>query len=188
MIWFSVFWVYNPLIFGLSLYLLGIKFSILVLGFAIIAIKLTNIIIRKVYLLYSAKLTLFYILYILILIISVYYLQKWWIVNILNLEILKNILIIFPIISIWIVAHKLITEDTKIFSIKFLVSLVEFTILSIISFFIFSNNYLQTLFLVYPELIFGCLIITILIGRFTGLQLFEYFRFWPLIKKQFEEE
>jgi len=188
MIWFSVFWVYNPLVFWLSLYLLGIKFSIIILLFAIIAIKITNIIIRKVYLLYSAKLTLFYILYILTTILGIYYLIKYNIINILNFEIIKNSLLIFPIISIGIVANKLITEETKILSFKFLVSIFEFSILSIISFFIFSNNYLQTLFLVYPDLIILCLLITIIIGRFTWLQLFEYFRFFPLIKKQFEEE
>lgn len=187
-IWFSVFWVYNPLLFWLSLYILWIKFSFIVLIIWIFAILLTNLFVKRIYLLYTAKMSLFFILYFLILLFSFYFLKQVFGLSLVKNDIFKNILVIFPIFSVGIVATKLISEDMKIMSVKFLVSLIEFFILSFITYWIYKSIYLQNLLLVYPDIVFVILVINLLIWRFTGLQLFEYFRFMPLIKKELEEE
>jgi len=46
---------------------------------------------------------------------------------------------------------------------------------------------LKHLLLAFPELLIVIFILNIAVGRFTGLQLLEYFRFMPLIKKSSEE-
>jgi len=186
MIGFHVFWVYNPLIFSLILVIFWFRFSFVLFFVGVVSVLISKFFIKKIYLLYSSKLTLFYIIYIIVLIFTVYLLDRFWI-DVIFSSVFKNIFIVFPIISFGVVINKLITEDIKIFSVKFLVSLLEFFILSIIWYFVFTNTYLQNLFLVYPELIFVILVINMIIWRFTWLQLFEYFRFMPLIKKQLEE-
>ena len=58
LIWFSVFGTFSPLLFGLSIAVLGIKTSILFFIIAIIATLLTRLITKRLYLLNSAKLSL----------------------------------------------------------------------------------------------------------------------------------
>ncbi|HBB03881.1 TPA: hypothetical protein DCZ39_03195 [Patescibacteria group bacterium] len=52
---------------------------------------------------------------------------------------------------------------------------------------LFYRTGLKHLLLAFPELLIVIFILNIAVGRFTGLQLLEYFRFMPLIKKSSEE-
>ena len=49
---------------------------------------------------------------------------------------------------------------------------------------IMQRSWLQQNILALPELVLLFVIGILLLGRYTGLQLTEYVRFWPLIKKQ----
>ncbi|MCB9806872.1 hypothetical protein H6768_03155 [Candidatus Peribacteria bacterium] len=51
-----------------------------------------------------------------------------------------------------------------------------------------SSTTLQQFLISYPDSLFLILFLNFVIGRYTGLQLFEYIRFTPLIKKLQEEE
>ena len=53
---------------------------------------------------------------------------------------------------------------------------------------VLSRDGLKQLLLSYPEFIILIFILNILVGRFTGLQLLEYFRFIPLLEKESENE
>jgi hypothetical protein len=59
---------------------------------------------------------------------------------------------------------------------------------SLLCVFIVSSQFLQSLVLAYPELILLTIIVNILLGRWTGLRLVEYFRFREVFKHLQEEE
>jgi hypothetical protein len=61
--------------------------------------------------------------------------------------------------------------------------IVSFCVLWILNWY-----FLKYLMLSYPELIVIVFVINIVVWRFTWLQLLEYLRFMPLIKKNFEAE
>jgi hypothetical protein len=55
-------------------------------------------------------------------------------------------------------------------------------LLGMLGFIILSLDYIRSLVLLYPELIFLLIPINILIGRYFGLRVTEYIKFQPVIK------
>lgn len=53
---------------------------------------------------------------------------------------------------------------------------------------IFSSRSLQYFLISYPDVIFLIVIANLLVGRYTGLQVVEYFRFSPVLRNISEEE
>jgi len=186
-IWFSVFGIYSPLLFWLAMAILNIKLSLFLLAIWILAKFLTNILNKKIYLLFNAKLSILVVLYFLLTII-VLGLDKILNTNIINLDFFNNGFIIFPIMFIIIVTDKVFNEGFKLFSIGWWISFAEFLIVSFSVFWLLNRWWIKHILLSYPESIILVLALHIVVGRFTGLQLLEYFRFMPLIKKHFDNE
>ncbi len=186
-IWFSVFGIYSPMFFATSMAVFWLRFSIVLFIIAIIAVLLTRIFTKKIYLLYSAKLTVLLILYFLMIVI-ILWLDKILNINMIDFSMFNNWLVIFPIIFLIVVADKVFYEWFKIRSKTWIVSFIEFLIVSGVVFGILSRDALKQLLLSYPEFIIIIFILNILVGRFTGLQLLEYFRFIPLLEKESESE
>ncbi|MDD3262709.1 MAG: 7TM domain-containing protein [Candidatus Absconditabacteria bacterium] len=184
---FSVFGIYSPLLFGLTMAILNVKLSLFLLAIGILAKLLTNILNKKIYLLFNAKLSVLVVLYFLLIII-VLGLDKILNTNIINLDIFNNGFIIFPIMFIIIVTDKVFNEGFKLFSIGWWISFAEFLIVSFSVFGLLNRGWMKHILLSYPESIILVLVMHIFVGRFTGLQLLEYFRFMPLIKKHFDGE
>jgi hypothetical protein len=186
-IWFSIFGIYSPLLFGLAMAMINIKLCLILLAIGILAKALTHLLSKKIYLLFNAKLSVLVVLYFLLSII-VLGLDKILNTNIINLDIFNNSFIIFPIMFIIIVTDKVFNEWFKIFSIGWWLSFAEFLIVSFSVFGLLNRWWMKHILLSYPESILIVLLLHIIIGRFTGLQLLEYFRFMPLIKKHFDKE
>lgn len=182
-IWFSVFGIYSPIFFATSMAVFGLNFSIIVFGIAIISVILTRLFTKKVYLLYSAKLTVLLIIYFLIMILTIW-LDKILGSNIIDISMFNNWLVIFPIIFLIVVADKVLYEWFKFWTKSWIFSLIEFLIVSSVVFGILNRDGLKQILLSYPEFILIIFILNILVGRFTGLQLLEYFRFIPLLEKE----
>lgn len=185
-IWFSVFGVYNPLLFAVSILVLWTKFSFILLFISFISTLLIRAFSKKVYLLYSAKISLLIIIYFLV---TIFFL---WANNILrldliNYDIFSNSFIIFPIIVVILIANKVFHEGFSLFSKGWWFHFIEFLIVTFSVYFLISRVSFQNLILSYPEILFLIIILNIGIWRFTWLQLLEYFRFMPLIKKHLEE-
>lgn len=186
-IWFSVFGIYNPLLFALSLPFIGVKTTLILFLIAFIATSLTRRFTKKIYLLHSAKMSILITIYLLLIILTTglsFVFNVQWI----DSEIFKNTLVIFPVIFSIIVANKVFYEEAKIFSKTWLISVIEFAIITMSVYFITNWTTLKNLLLAYPESIIIILILNILIGRFTWLQILEIFRFKPLLKSDDEEE
>lgn len=186
-IWFSVFWTFSPLVFGLSIVVLGPKTSIVFFIIAVIATLLTRAITKKLYLLSSAKYSLLLSIYFLTTILILWLDSVLW-AGIIWYQIFSNTYVIFPILFLIFATDKIFGEWYKLFSKQQLVSLIEFIVISMVAFWIINSVWLRLILLSYPELILLVIIAIIFVGRFTWLQLLEYFRFSPILKWDWNEE
>ncbi|HRX63501.1 MAG TPA: 7TM domain-containing protein [Candidatus Absconditabacterales bacterium] len=184
---FSVFGTFSPLLFGLSISVLGTQATIIFFLIAFIATVLTRLITKKLYLLHSAKMSLLITLYFLTIVVFLG-LDKILGTNIVDLQIFNNVFSIFPVMFLILVTDKVFHEGFKMFSRGWLISLVEFIIVSIIVYAVISSVWIRSILLSYPEIIILIGIAIMVVGRFTGLQILEYFRFMPLLKGEGDEE
>jgi hypothetical protein len=167
---------------------LWLKFSFILFFIAFLATFLTRFFTKRVYLLYSAKISLLITLYFIVTIIVLGLDVIMWF-NMVDITLFNNTYIIFPIVFLIVVWDKVFREwEDTIFSKAWIIWFVEFIIVSISTYWLITSFQLKYILLSYPELLLIILIINIFVWRFTWLQLSEYFRFMPIIKKHFEEE
>lgn len=181
----SIFNLYYPLFFALSIYLFSLEISLILFLSSILSMYFMKIIYKKVHFLLNTKLSLFFIFYLIIAIIFI------WILNIFNLvdfTPLKSNLVVFPFAIIPMIAYKIFADERKIWSIWFVFYLFEFIFVCLTAYFVIKSNFIQNLFLAYTELLILVFIINFMIWKFTWLQLVEYIRFIPLIKRHYQEE
>ncbi len=186
-IWFSVFGVYNPILFAVSMLVLWIQLTFILLFIAFLSTLIIRFFTKRIYLLYSAKISLLMIIYFIIS-FSVLWFDNfiWW--NFIDYSVFANSFIIFPLVFLIIVANKVFSENFTLFSKGWIVSFIEFLLVSITIYFVITWPNFQFFMLSYPDMIFIILLINVLVGRFTWLQLLEYLRFMPLLKNKWEEE
>ncbi|MDR3169876.1 MAG: hypothetical protein LBU27_09400 [Candidatus Peribacteria bacterium] len=93
-----------------------------------------------------------------------------------------------PTLIFLLVSDKLFTETFKITKKSARIALLEFSLITFISRWMLNSQRFRTFLLSYPEALLGIVLAIIIVGRFTGLQLFELIRFMPLIRKHLEDE
>lgn len=184
-IWISIFNLYYPIFFALSVYLFSFQITLILFLSSVFSMYLMKIIYKRVHFLLNTKLSLYFILYLILAIMFIWMLNLF---NFVDFYDLKTNLVIFPFIIIPMIAYKLFSDERKVFSWGFLFYLIEFMFVSLVAYFIIRSNYIQNIFLAYTELLIVVFFINFLIWKFTGLQILEYIRFIPLIKKHFQEE
>lgn len=183
----SIFGVFNPLLFAFSLHIIGIPLTLIFFVAAFLATIFMRIFTKKIYLLYSAKISLLVVLY------SILSLGALWAVNyfgwaVLDYNLFQNTYIIFPFLFLIMVGDRVFSEKFYLFDKGWWIGLLEFFLVSVVLYQVMSSLRVQNILLWYPELSLLSILILVLIGRFTWLQLLEYIRFMPLIKHYFEEE
>ena len=178
---FSVFGIYSPLLFAVSMSILGVQLSLWLLLVGLITKLIMRLFTRRIYLLHNAKSALLIILYFFLLLIF-FWLNTILGLNLIDINIFINGYIIFPILFIVLVSDKVFNEWFKLFSKGRRVAFVEFLIVSFAVYGLFYRTWLKHLLLAFPELLLLIFLLNIAVGRFTGLQLLEYFRFMPLLK------
>lgn len=186
-IWFSVFGTFSPLLFWLSISVLGVQASIIFFLIAFVATVITRLITKKFYLLNSAKISLLITIYFMTILVALWLDKSLWF-NMIDLQIFNNAFSIFPIVFLILVTDKVFHEWFKIFSKWWLISLAEFVLVSILVYTIISSTWIRLVLLSYPELIIFIWILIMAVWRFTWLHLLEYLRFMPLLKWDWEEE
>lgn len=183
-IWFSVFGWYTPLLFAILLITLWYKVTLFLFAISIASIIIGYFFTKKIYILYSAKIALNYLIYVILSIISVWILVKFFWFNLVGVN--SSIILSFFVMPL--LTKNIIKEDTKIFSKIFFLFVLEFVFIMFILLLIFKIEFLKYVLVAYPDVLWFLMIVIILIGRFTWLQLLEYIRFHPLIKKSMYEE
>ncbi len=183
-IWFSSFWVYTPLIFSILIVMFWYKLTLTLFIISLLSNIITYLITKKIYILYGSKISLNYTIYT---IISISFARILADNNLFSLsKISLSVVLLFLILPS--LTKNLVKEDTKLFSKSFIIFITEFIIITSTLLFLFNLNILKYTLIAYPDLLWLIGIASILIGRFTWLQLLEYIRFAPLIKKSLYEE
>jgi len=84
---------------------------------------------------------------------------------------------IFPVLLLILLSEQIISVQLeRSFQEMLVITLVTFA-LGVVGFVLLSSQMIRNTFLLYPELIFLLVPINILIGRYFGLRILEYFRF-----------
>jgi len=94
---------------------------------------------------------------------------------------------LFPMIIMTMTIERLsilIMERGGVESLKVSVGTL---VVSVCTYFAISSASVQDFFFAFPEVLFGLIAVQILIGRYTGYRLTEYFRFFPFIKSDKEK-
>lgn len=183
----SVFGVYQPLLFALTLFLIGWKATLLFFWVAIFSTFILRLISKYLHLLQSAKISLLVCLYCIFLLVWVWADQSLWL-WLLGKHVWSNGYIILAIMILLMTSDKIFTEQFKLSKKSGWIALAEFTFITLLSRWILSISFFRTFMLSYPELLFVVIIAVVIIGRFTGLQIFELIRFMPLIRRHLEDE
>lgn len=184
-VWLSIFSLYYPLFFALSIYLFSFQITLALFVSAIFSMYLMRRVYKRVHFLLNAKLSLFFVMYLILSLIILGFINIFAWLDFYNL---KSNLVVFPFILIPMIAYKLFSDERKIFSTSFMLYLLEFGFVALMAYLALKSIFIQNLFLSYTELLILVFIINFMIGKFTWLQFVEYVRFLPLIKKHFQEE
>jgi len=180
---FSVYGLYYPLLMAGIFVWLWETLTILFFIIALIAHLVSLLIQEKINMLVHAKMWLYLVIYILLTMLFLGLMTAWfdyqW-----NIGISQDIFIVISYLLIPIVAKKSFSGLKSFFKTKTAVNIVWYLVLSYILALLLMSVWLQHRLLVRPGLIFIILVLVIMLGKFTGLQVMEYIRFWPLIKDQ----
>jgi hypothetical protein len=130
---------------------------------AILAQLLTYIITKKIYILYASKISLTYIIYVIISIVVVGLLIKLGLFT--DFKVDNSVVLAYFIMPL--LTKNLVKEETSIFSRSFWVFIIEFVFIVSVLLILFHVNFLKYLLVAYPDLLWFFIIIVILIGRFT---------------------
>jgi hypothetical protein len=181
----NVWGIYYLLLTGAATIFVGREIATLMFLAAFLGQLFSHLITQKIYLLYAPKvwltITLTCISYILL---NILLPQFWYNIQMPS----EAIYAFFPLMTFslmiqYIYPHynSFIKKERWIWFIQFLIGITSIIVL-------LQRNRLQQFVLGYPDSILLVVIFIIYIGRFSGLQLGEYIRFWPLIKKHLKEE
>jgi hypothetical protein len=158
-----------------------VPFSLTLLVIWLITKIVMRLFTKRMYLLHNAKTSLLIILYFFLMLL-VFWLNTILWLNWIDVTLFANGYIIFPMIFIILVSDKVFNEWFKLFSAGRRIAFAEFLLVSFAVYGLFYWTGLKHLLLAFPEILILIFLLNIAIGRFTGLQLLEYFRFMPLLK------
>lgn len=186
-VWLNVFGWFHPLLFGISLYLLWPWLTLVFFVSVFITLLCIKRFTQRIYLLYSAKVALSIVVYCIITLFCLAIEKISW-YQVVDYSMLQVPMILFPFVFLLLVGKTVFTDKFFQFNKWWRQIIIEFVIMSLIVYWGLQWKWLQNVLLWYPELVVIIFIATIIVGRFTWLQVFEYVRFFPLIREYFEEE
>ncbi len=159
-----------PIALSITLLSTGITAGLILLASIILGSTLAKVILKKLRIMQLPKMALS------MFIVSII------IFAVITLSAMAGILVvqqlsIFPVLLLILLSEQLISvQIERSFQEMLVITLVTFA-LGVVGFVILSSELIRNTFLLYPELIFLLIPINILIGRYFGLRLLEFFRF-----------
>lgn len=184
---FNVFGIYYPVLFALVAVSLGFSTAFMFICIGFTSIILVNLFSKKIHLLLHAKRALLISIYILFLLL-VLWVDNFFEFSLIDYSIFDNPLVIFPLIITIILSDKIFQEDINMFGKSWIVDIFQYGIITFVIYELFEYKTLQYFLISYPDFIILVVLLNILVGRYMWLQVLEYFRFAPLLRKLDEEE
>ncbi len=172
---FNALGIYMPSILAVSFLVTGLKYGIALFLMTLIVGTVARLVARKIRLSYLPRMAIvlsFVSFSIFIAFLAGAYLDKTGFLEIS----------IFPILIMVLLTEKFISVQIERGSKSAVILVVETLFLSIICYWLASWQTMRTIVLGYPEFILLTIILNILIGKWAGLRLVEYYRFRKVIK------
>jgi len=171
----KAFGVYIPTILALTFVAIGIGAGLVVLFVVLLIGTLIRILLKHLRLLYLPRMA------ILITFLSLFILLLFFAsARINNLSLLS--VSVFPILILVILAEEFVKVQIQEGPRNAWFLTLETVILSIITFYLINSPLLRNVLLSYPEVILLCFIVNFVLGKWTGLRIWEYYRFKEVIK------
>jgi len=171
MLGIKAFGIYIPLIVTFAFLATGIKYGVFIFLIVLIVGTISRFILKKSHLLYIPKIALGLI----VITISIYILFAAAIYFDKNGFIKVSV---FPILILITLSEKFIATQIRRSNKMAIIMTLETLILSIVCYYTITWQIIQDFALSYPLVVIGAtILINILLGRWTGLRLTEYFRF-----------
>lgn len=154
---------------------------------ALCAQIIVQIITKKVYLLFAPKMWMTIIVTIILYLLIMYWFQtiQWWSVLILPSQPEASF---FPLIAISMMMQYIYPQHDSWSDKSWWWWLILLVCGVLLTTFLLNQTQIQQLLLWYPDLLRIILLLTLYLWRYSWLQMSEYFRFWPLIKKYLDDE
>ncbi|MBI5754822.1 PKD domain-containing protein [Candidatus Peregrinibacteria bacterium] len=176
----STLGVYTPSILALSFMALDIRYGLFMLLILLLIGTLVRIFMRHYRLLYIPRMA------IVLSFVSITILGVMFLGAIFNISHLVS-LSIFPMLIMSTLTEQFVSIQTgKGFKQAFFI-ISETILVAVLNYYVATWEFMQTLMLSHPELVFVFILINIGLGRFTGLRLSEYFRFREVLRHTEEE-
>ncbi len=173
----KAFGLYVPLIITFAFLATGIKYGIIIFLLTLIVGTVMRFILRKIRLLYLPRMALTLIMItisIYVLFLIAIYLDKISFVQVA----------VFPVLILVILSEKFIATQIHRDNRVAIILTLETLILAIACYYLITWSSFQQFALNYPLIIIGgSIVINLLLGRWTGLRLTEYFRFKEVAKQ-----
>ena len=176
----STFGIYTPVIITISFFILGLRLGILTFIFAVTVGYIVKYILNKFELLYLPKIALN------LAIISISFLFVIWLVLQYGTSVPLS-MAIFPMLVMSTVSEKFMAAQNEEGVRSAIFAIIGTLCIVIVSYYFITWSYFNNLLLSWPELVLTPVLITIILGKFTGLRLAELVRFRSLLTEHQEE-
>ncbi len=174
----KAFGIYAPAIITLSFLALGIKIGLIILAVVLGTGTLVRFILKRFHFFYFPKMAL------VLTAVALSLLGVLATMAFFNMPVVATSF--FPMLLLIIIVEKFISVQIEKGSFEALMLSLETVLLSVLSYYILSWDVLQSFVINYPEIILLVVVINLVIGRWTGLRLFELLRFREALR--FHEE
>ena len=167
--------IYTPSIIAVLFLVTGLKYGLAIFGLTLFVGTVGRLIARKIRLAYLPRMSI---------VMTLIFLAVFF-AFVLGAAFNKTGLLemtVFPILVIVLLTEKFITVQIERGSKKAAILVIETLFLSIICYWLANWQILRTFILGYPEIIFFTLIINYFVGKWSGLRLFEMYRFRKVIQ------
>lgn len=171
----KAFGIYTPLIITFAFFDMGIKYGLAIFIVVLLTGTLARYIVRLFHLLYLPRMGIVLSATAL----AILFLLFEGVVSRRTVLISSSI---FSILIMITLAEKFIAAQIEKGLKSAVVLSIETLLISIAGYYILEWNQLQNLVFFYPQIILVAFLINILLGRWSGLRLIEYFRFKGLLK------
>lgn len=180
-IWLNWYGLYYPILGGIFLYNIGLERFLFLFAVSMLSRFLAYLMANKINLLLYAKNTIYFGLYIFVSMLSLFIISLFFRLQLdssIDINLLLIIFFVFPFMVTKIPIYHWFWNKKLFFNI------FGYALLSLLIYYIFSQSWFKNILIIYPNIFFGVLLLSLLVGRYTWLQFLEYFRFWKIIKKR----
>lgn len=171
----KAFGIYTPLIITFAFFDMGIKYGLAIFIVVLLTGTLVRYVVRLFHLLYLPRMGIVLSATAL----AILFLLFEGVVSRRTVLISSSI---FSILIMITLAEKFIAAQIEKGLKSAVVLSIETLIISVVGYYILEWDRLQNLVFFYPQIILVAFLINILLGRWSGLRLIEYFRFKGLLK------